>query len=959
MNRFTHKLIYTFVCIAILLAGGWHLMTVSNLNLLQPGDDRSEKLLEKQAKRAERIKSKAARAEYYFRMLRDPETNRIPRDVRAKELAYAAKLPSRSSVRMKLKGKATSGFEWRAAGPFDVGGRTRALGLDRRNPDNVIAGGVSGGIWKSTNNGSNWTFATETDQNLSVTSLAQDPTSPNTWYYASGEFSGNTPADRGFTAPYFGSGVYKSTNNGTSWQRIAVSLGPNDNNPTQFDNPLDFVSRIVASPTTGSIFISSNGFGIYRSTDDGDSFEHVAGTMAEQIYSDIAVGTNGTLVATFSEASFEANSQEPNNPGVFYSTDDGNTWTDVTPTTFPNSHQRSVVAIAPSDPDIAYILTYSGGTGESEDVRFHYLDLGAGTSEDRSDNLPDFGGEVGYMSTQANYNMTVAVKPDNPNFVLVGGINLFRSRDGFATQPAGGYDNSDQDQKNEYWIGGYDNANDISTYPNQHADQHVIAFDPTDANRVWVGHDGGLSVTNDITASRVTWTDKNNDYVTTQFYTTDIPDAADENRVIGGTQDNGTIFFRNGSNGDQIDPAVDVSSGDGGYAYFTQSFIFVSRQEGSIIRYNTSSSGNPASPYAFVHPSSAENQLFIHPYVVDPTNESIMYYPAGNTIWRNTRVNLIVNQDSDGARLASGWEELANISAPSGYTITTLEASTNPANTLYYGAYADDGIPKLYKLLNASSATDGQLDISIPEDQIQAGMYVHDIAVNPNNANEILVVFSNYNVKSVWHTINGGTSWSPVEGNLAGNTTGYGPSVRSASIIPAEEGTIYAVGTSTGLYSTTALDGETTQWVQESPDDIGYAVTEYVTSRPSDGTLAAGTHGRGVFLGDFTGEAVGPEPAEQFALNPNFPNPASTITNISFDLPARSRITITLYDIQGRKIADILNGEERPAFKGLVEPINLQSLNLASGVYLYRFEADPLQGYEGIFWDTGKITYVK
>src|SRR5699024_5699599 len=139
------------------------------------------------------------------------------------------------------------------------------------------------------------------------------------------------------------------------------------------------------------------------------------GGQAQHYYADVAVASDGTLVSVLSSA----DAGEPNNdPGIFVSIDDGDTWSEITPPTLPDMHQRSVIAIAPSDPDIVYILTYVDGTGEDEDVRFHYLNLSTGQSEDRSDNLPDFGGEVGYMSTQSNYNMVVAVKPDDPDFVL-------------------------------------------------------------------------------------------------------------------------------------------------------------------------------------------------------------------------------------------------------------------------------------------------------------------------------------------------------------------------------------------------------------------------------------------------------------------------------------------------------------------------------------------------------------
>ena len=90
---------------------------------------------------------------------------------------------------------------WKEAGPIDVGGRTRALAVDVTNPNTILAGGVSGGMWKSTDKGATWQMKSTTSQVLSVTSLAQDPRpgNTNTWYYASGEYRGSAN-DRGRTA---------------------------------------------------------------------------------------------------------------------------------------------------------------------------------------------------------------------------------------------------------------------------------------------------------------------------------------------------------------------------------------------------------------------------------------------------------------------------------------------------------------------------------------------------------------------------------------------------------------------------------------------------------------------------------------------------------------------------------------------------------------------------------------
>ena len=96
------------------------------------------------------------------------------------------------------------------------------------------------------------------------------------------------------------------------------------------------------------------------------------------------------------------------------------------------------------------------------------------------------------------------------------------------------------------WIGGYHLT--VVFLPGFHPDVHSFAFDPNNPNAMWWGHDGGLSYTDNITtnnyASYLPWFDKNNGYNVTQFYMVAIPNEASDNRILGGTQDNGTPYFR-------------------------------------------------------------------------------------------------------------------------------------------------------------------------------------------------------------------------------------------------------------------------------------------------------------------------------------------------------------------------------------------------------------------------------
>jgi hypothetical protein len=90
----------------------------------------------------------------------------------------------------------------------------------------------------------------------------------------------------------------------------------------------------------------------------------------------------------------------------------------------------------------------------------------------------------------------------------------------------------------------------------------------------------------------------------------------------------------------------------------------------------------------------------------------------------------------------------------------------------------------------------------------------------------------------VFYSSNGGTTWTDVEGNLAGEN---GPSVRWAAIVPSGGSKVYFLAASTGVYSTTALNGANTQWVQEGNTSIGNVVVDMIVARPEDELLVAGT----------------------------------------------------------------------------------------------------------------------
>ena len=160
------------------------------------------------------------RAEWEHARLANPETGTIPANMRAKELAFARKITNQYAA--KAPGV---DYNWSWLGPRNVGGRTRALALDVMDENIMLAGGVSGGLWRTIDGGQSWNKVTPSDGHHSVTCIIQDkrPNKTNNWYYGSGEARGNS-ASKSFSAFYSGNGVYHSSDNGLTWTSLVQTM---------------------------------------------------------------------------------------------------------------------------------------------------------------------------------------------------------------------------------------------------------------------------------------------------------------------------------------------------------------------------------------------------------------------------------------------------------------------------------------------------------------------------------------------------------------------------------------------------------------------------------------------------------------------------------------------------------------------------------------------------------------
>ncbi len=880
----------------------------------------------------DRFDSALERMKFDWLRTHDPASGEIPVDIRRKELEFAGTLPVRSARQPLRLGKGSAAAQvqvsdWRSQGPYNLGGRTRAAAYDVSRSNVILAGGVSGGMWRSTDGGQTWQKTTAPAQLYSVTALVQDTRSGKTdiWYYGTGELTGSGGGHWG--AAFAGDGIYKSTDGGRTWNPLASTVS---GTPQYFDQPFDYIWRLAIDPSVQNkdvVYAATFG-GISRSENGGQSWQRVLGSFSNSssYYTDIVVTSTGVAYAALSEKAI--GNRTSADAGIWRSTD-GTNWTKITPQGWPSKYQRIVLALAPSNQSVVYVLavtpnsgkkgTYAGNDEWHSLWKYTWLSgdgSGAGGQwQDLSDNLPAFGGDAGDFASQGGYDMLLAVKPDDENFVIAGGVNLYRSTDGFSSTSKTSI------------IGGYESTTSFTSYPGHHADQHYFVFHPTDNKRALSVHDGGVSETSDITAGTVTWTARNNGYLTSQFYTVAIDEAtAGSAKIMGGMQDNGTWS----TNSTASDAGWhEELGGDGAFCAYAAggSVLFASFQNGQTYRLTPT-------VWTRVDPLGGSGYLFINPFVLDPNNTSRMYMAGGSVIWRNSNLDQIPPYKED--PVARNWTKLNN-SAINGETISALAISVSPAHRLYYGTTKGS----LRRIDGANSGDPQPVDISTGKG-LPANAYVSSIAIDPGNADRVIVAFSNYNILSLFYSTNGGNSWQAIAGNLEqySNGTGNGPSVRWVRFLPLDDGEVIFAGTSVGLYATSTLDGMNTEWVQEAPDVIGNAIVDMVAVRESDGLVVAATHGAGVFKANVTAvqtsvEESGSAPVTSWALQQNYPNPFNPSTTITADIAEQRHVSLRVYDVLGREVA-VLADEVLPVGR---HRFVWDAGTLPAGTYQYRLQA--------------------
>lgn len=689
--------------------------------------------------------------------------------------------------------------KWEWLGPGNVGGRTRGLVVHPKDPKKLWAGSAGGGIWHSADGGASWAPVDDFMANLAVSCLAIDRKKANTLYAGTGEGFFNADALRG-------AGIFRTTD-GTSWKQL----------PATATADFNAVNRIAVSPS-GTVVLAATNSGLWRSSDAARTKwtrvleGHVADVKFHPTLSTRAVA--GSL----------------DQGQAWVSADGGRTWkaaTHASPWT-----GRVELAYARKDPKVVYasVQMSSGEVWRSAD---------GGRSYVKRASLNADGQEADYLGDQGWYgNVVWAGDPTDADLVIVGGVDLWRSTDGG------------------------DTLHEISTWwddRSAHADHHVICPDPRydgKTNRtVYFGNDGGVHKALDLAQLGTEaqppyvhgWGELNNQYGVTQFYAG--AGHAGSGRIVGGAQDNGTLYF---------DPAIGsegwrtIFGGDGGWCaadptdpkVFYGEYVYLNihrNTDGGTSsdvngdRYISGQFWNPAAnewawkPLPFRIPDAMnQNALFIAPFVLDPANPNRIL-AGGLSLWETTNAKA-PNTLSAGPR----WR---SVKPGVGAAISAIAIGPHDPATVWVGH--DNGM--VFRSANATAASPAwqRADHQGPR-PLTAGRFCTRLVIDPTDALTVYATFGGFVADNVWVTRDGGARWARISSGLPAAP------VKGFAVHPRRTAFVYA-GTEVGLF---VSEDRGATWVVGNQGPANVAVDDLFWMGE---TLVCATHGRGMYRIDLSG----------------------------------------------------------------------------------------------------------
>jgi len=461
-------------------------------------------------------------------------------------------------------------------------GRMRALLVDASDAtgNTVFVGGVGGGLWKTTNFLSTipvWVNINDFFDNLSISTICQDPSNPDVMYFGTGEPTSNADA-------ILGKGIWKSVDHGATWAILPATV------------TYTRTFKLICD-ASGNLYAAIRGGGLRRSTNGGVNFTDISPTGYSAVScTDMEFSSGGVLHASFGYYT------STNTAVIRYtaspSTVDGTGWS--APTGLPSPANRLEIA---ATGNTVYLMATQGASSAANNIYAVLKSTDGGLSYSQQ----NAAAYSAFTSGQAWYDVSFDVNPNNDSEIYLGQLDLYRSVNSGATVT-----------RMSYWV---------TSAPYIHADQHFLkVINSGLETRLIAGNDGGIFYSAD---NGITFTDKNRNLGLKQFYSCAIHPTL-TNYFLAGAQDNGTHRLTQPG----LSYSHEVTGGDGAYVDIDQDQPQYQFAAYVYNQYKRSiNGGNTWSNFYF---TTAAVGLFINPFDYDDVNNKF-YASYGTQLlrWNN------------------------------------------------------------------------------------------------------------------------------------------------------------------------------------------------------------------------------------------------------------------------------------------------------------------------------------
>ena len=808
----------------------------------------------------------------------------------------------------QVPASALDGLAWRSIGPATTGGRIADVtGITvPGEPQEMLVGTASGGVFKSENAGVSWTpIFDHSGGMMSIGAVAIAPSNPSILWVGTGEADNRQSSS-------WGNGIYKSLDGGASWQ--AMGLADTRHIARIIIDPRN--PEIVYVAALGHLWGSNTERGVFKTTDGGRSWKKVLYVDDNTGATDLAMSAtnpNLLLAATYQRQrkGWGFNGGGPGS-GIWRSSDAGEHWTKLSKGLPEGVKGRIGVALYPGDDRIAYAIVEADPTGAGRGGAAKKPKGGIFRSLNQGESWEHMSG----LDPRPMYYSRIYVAPRNPEQVYIMG-----SERGFHISDDGGR-----------------NFRDV--FSRVHGEDHAMWIDPLDPNHLLIGGDGGVSISYD---RGVSWLFRDNLPIG-QFYKISVNQATPF-VVCGGLQDNGNWCTPSASNlsyGLSNRDAFNVGGGDGMHAVFDGDnyTLLVSSQNGNTgrvdIRTMQRQSIGPARPQPGADGKTTPYRFnWTAPLLVSPSNPKVIYTAANRLFrsedqgrsWRAISPDLTAAVDRDKLTMMGGIIPADAMSRNDGQdnfsALTAVAESPTDSRLLYTGA--DDGT---FEMTRDGGGHWTNLSHNFPG--LPAMTQVSGIEPSRFAAGRVYASFDGHfnddYAAHVYVSEDYGATWQPIAGGLPTSVHVVREDPRDANFLVA--------GTEEGVY---ASWDRGRNWTSLNTDLPPVPVYDMVYAEGGR-ALVLGTHGRGLWVLDNTAPLVGmgkvaagdaaallpiaaahretiysPQSwfgwGEFFAPNP----PAGAVITYWLPQAVKGKATITVHDAAGGEVAHF----DGPAAAGL------------------------------------------